>query len=434
MSSYLGRPARSLTARMTRLQGSTAGRIELQRRADARKREQHRAASQEQPYGLYNPITMKQRIEIEQAPKKPAFARRLLPLGVVALAAAVVTDPLVATAHRVYGSLFQDKSAQYQYAMRRSRVEHANLQAANARMRSELIALRTSRSKQGETREDTLGQKIAELEALIESVTALGVFHNRQIRPATSLVRQSTKAQEGGGELAAILNSSQLRGTSVRDESDERADGVGGAEEPCDGHAHTEGAHKEGAHKEEVALVVDNATLPQASATGSSMSPTHQQLVTRINRFISVLQLLPLGSPVQGHLSSGFGHRRSPFLHGGTFHYGVDISLKVGSKVEATGAGRVVKVAHTRTYGTMVDIEHVPGLISRYAHLSKVFVHAGQKVQRGTVIALSGNTGRSTGPHLHYEVRHNGKARNPTPFVQLAGRLSEFVNLEGRIL
>jgi murein DD-endopeptidase MepM/ murein hydrolase activator NlpD len=414
---------------MTRLQGSTAGRIELQRRADARKREQHRAAREELPYGLYNPITMKQKIDIEQVSEKPAFARRLLPLGVVALAAAVVTDPLVATAHRVYDSLFHDKYAQHQHAMHRSRVEHANLQAANARMRSELIALRTSRSKQGETREDTLSQKIAELEALIESVTALGVFQNRKIRPAHSLATKKSQSKEGTGELAAILNSPQLGGASLGDERDRREAGVGGAEEPCDGHAHFEGAHKD-----DIALVDSNANLPEVRATGSSVSPTHQQLVTRINRFISVLQLLPLGSPVQGNLSSGFGHRRSPFSHRGSFHYGVDISLKVGSKVMATGAGRVVKVAYNRTYGTMVDIEHVPGLISRYAHLSKVFVHAGQEVQRGGVIALSGNTGRSTGPHLHYEVRHHGKARNPTPFVQLAGRLSEFVNLEGRIL
>lgn len=432
MASYLGRPASSRTARITRLQGSAERGIELQTKADARKRDRQKAASQHQPsdqyqrYGLYNPITMKQRIEIEQALKKPALARRLLPIGVVALAVAVVTEPLVATAQRVYFSLFHDKYAQHQYAMHRSRVEQANLQAANARMRSELIALRTKQSKHGETREDTLSQKIAELEALIESVTALGVFHNRTIRPANSLVRKKAQSNERGGELAAILNSPQLGGVSAKNEQGERDAGVGGAEEPCDGHSHVEGAHKE-----DIALVDDSAVHPVVNPTDSSVSPGQQELVTRINRFISVLQLLPLGSPVQGNLSSGFGHRRSPFSHRGSFHYGVDISLKVGSKVMATGAGRVVKVAHDRTYGTMVDIEHVPGLVTRYAHLSKVYVHAGQEVQRGGVIALSGNSGRSTGPHLHYEVRHNGKARNPTPFVQLAGRLSEFVSLKG---
>jgi murein DD-endopeptidase MepM/ murein hydrolase activator NlpD len=99
----------------------------------------------------------------------------------------------------------------------------------------------------------------------------------------------------------------------------------------------------------------------------------------------------------------------------------------------ATGAGKVVKVARDRTYGNMVDIEHAPGLVTRYAHLSKVYVFTGQRVERGAVIALSGNTGRSTGPHLHYEVRHNEQALNPAPFVQLAGRLAEFVDGVGAV-
>jgi murein DD-endopeptidase MepM/ murein hydrolase activator NlpD len=82
----------------------------------------------------------------------------------------------------------------------------------------------------------------------------------------------------------------------------------------------------------------------------------------------------------------------------------------------------------------MVDVQHAPDLITRYAHLSNVMVREGQQIKRGVVIALSGNTGRSTGPHLHYEVRHNGQPRNPAPFVQLAGRLSEFVIRDGRII
>jgi hypothetical protein len=427
MASYLGRPTRSRTARLTRLRsGAVAGgrteRVDKSK-VEARLREKRSTARKKQPYSLHNPITMQQRIQIEQTPKRPSIWRRLLPVVVLALAVAVVTDPLVSTASRVYNSVVQD-----QYALYRARLGQLNLQAANARMRSELISLRSRQTKEGETRENVLTQKIAELESLIESVTALGVFHGRKSRLGESLVSKGTPSKTRGGELAAILHSPQLAGASAKGDVADKENGIGGAEEPCDGHSHVEEAHKE-----DVALL-DESTSVHDDIAQDPVNSARQQLLTRINRFISVVQVLPLGSPVQGHLSSGFGHRRSPFSNRGSFHYGVDISLKVGSKVMATGAGKVVKVAHNRTYGTLVDIQHAPGLVTRYAHLSKVYVHAGQEVQRGTAIALSGNTGRSTGPHLHYEVRHNGKARNPTPFVQLAGRLSEFVGLDGRIL
>jgi murein DD-endopeptidase MepM/ murein hydrolase activator NlpD len=129
---------------------------------------------------------------------------------------------------------------------------------------------------------------------------------------------------------------------------------------------------------------------------------------------------------VDGEISSGFGKRHSPFSHRASFHHGIDLSLRIGSKVMATGEGIVTRVAYNRTYGKLVDIEHIPGLVTRYAHLTEARVRAGQRVRRGQVIALSGSTGRSTGPHLHYEVIHKGRARNPLPFVQLAQKLESF--------
>jgi murein DD-endopeptidase MepM/ murein hydrolase activator NlpD len=373
---------------------------------------------------LFNPITMQQRQELDQAQKKPRAGSRWILAAVVLVGAVVLAQPLVSTGYRVYAAIVRD-----QYELYRAKVEQSTLQAANARMRSELIALRSKRTQQSEGREGALTQKISELESLIENVTALGIFRDHGKRSPSARVVKSQQTGAGRGELAAILESPQLAGTSSQDRTPERDGGVGGAEEPCDGHVGDEDAHNEGLVSESESSIEDCENSRQ-----EPRSEVQQALVSRINRFISVLRFLPIGTPVQGSFTSGFGHRRSPFSHRTSFHYGIDISLKVGSQIRSTGAGRVVKVEHDGTYGIMVDVQHGSNLITRYAHLSKALVKEGQEVHRGMIIALSGNTGRSTGPHLHYEVRHNGQPRNPAPFVQLAGRLSEFVTTDGRII
>jgi murein DD-endopeptidase MepM/ murein hydrolase activator NlpD len=92
--------------------------------------------------------------------------------------------------------------------------------------------------------------------------------------------------------------------------------------------------------------------------------------------------------------------------------------------VVVTGSGVVDRVAYNRTYGTVIYVKHAAGIVTRYAHLTKSLVKQGQKVSRGDLIALSGNTGRSTGPHLHYEVLFNDRPRDPRPFIELADELS----------
>jgi murein DD-endopeptidase MepM/ murein hydrolase activator NlpD len=137
-----------------------------------------------------------------------------------------------------------------------------------------------------------------------------------------------------------------------------------------------------------------------------------------------VMRALPLGSPADGEISSEFGYRRSPFSRRASFHEGIDVSLRRGNRVVATGGGIVERVAYNRTYGTVIDVKHAPGLVTRYAHLNKSLVKQGQRVQRGELIALSGNTGRSTGPHLHYEVLFHDRPRDPRPFIEIADELS----------
>jgi murein DD-endopeptidase MepM/ murein hydrolase activator NlpD len=98
-------------------------------------------------------------------------------------------------------------------------------------------------------------------------------------------------------------------------------------------------------------------------------------------------------------------------------HEGLDFVAEVGTPIVATAAGTVSRSAWDGSYGNVVEITHIEGFITRYAHLSKRLVEVGQKVQRGDTIAQLGNTGRSTGPHLHYEVIRNERVLNPTQML-----------------
>lgn len=122
--------------------------------------------------------------------------------------------------------------------------------------------------------------------------------------------------------------------------------------------------------------------------------------------------------PVVGPLRSGFGGRSDPF--GGSsfeFHKGQDISAPWGTPVVATANGIVVIAGWLRGYGWVVYVDHGNGLSTRYGHLSRIDVAVGQTLKRGEQLGLVGSTGRSTGPHLHYEVRINGQAINPIPYL-----------------
>jgi murein DD-endopeptidase MepM/ murein hydrolase activator NlpD len=127
---------------------------------------------------------------------------------------------------------------------------------------------------------------------------------------------------------------------------------------------------------------------------------------------------MPTIKPMSGEFSyHGFGYRRDPLVGTMRMHEGVDIQNNIGTPVYATGDGTVEFAGSTgSSYGTAVEINHGYGYSTWYAHLSRPVVQAGQKVKRGTLIAYSGNSGRSTGPHLHYEVRQNGETKNPVEF------------------
>jgi murein DD-endopeptidase MepM/ murein hydrolase activator NlpD len=121
---------------------------------------------------------------------------------------------------------------------------------------------------------------------------------------------------------------------------------------------------------------------------------------------------------VEHEISSGFGTRSDPLNRRTGIHEGIDLSAPHGSPVYATGEGVVEFSGPWDRYGLTVDINHGNGVTTRYAHLSRLKVKEGQKVTRSTVIGLLGNTGRSTGPHLHYEVRLADNAKNPLKFIE----------------
>jgi murein DD-endopeptidase MepM/ murein hydrolase activator NlpD len=134
-----------------------------------------------------------------------------------------------------------------------------------------------------------------------------------------------------------------------------------------------------------------------------------------------VLSNYPIMWPVTGPVTSVYGYRQSPLGgNGGENHSGIDIAVKTGTPVACTGGGVVKHAGEYGSYGYLVIIDHGMGLETYYAHNSRVLVSSGDTVTRGQIVAKSGSTGYSTGPHVHYEVRINGKAVNPSKYMSLS--------------
>jgi murein DD-endopeptidase MepM/ murein hydrolase activator NlpD len=145
----------------------------------------------------------------------------------------------------------------------------------------------------------------------------------------------------------------------------------------------------------------------------------YQVLLSTVKEIKKIQDATPSISPVEdGSISSRFGYRQSPFRGSNEFHSGLDISSHKGTPVKATADGFVVHAGYNGDLGKEVIIEHGFGIVTAYGHLSEIKVKVGQQIQRGSVIGRVGNTGRSTGPHLHYEVRLNNNPINPKKYIQ----------------
>jgi hypothetical protein len=139
-----------------------------------------------------------------------------------------------------------------------------------------------------------------------------------------------------------------------------------------------------------------------------------ERVMARAGRMLATL---PTRWPVRGSVNSEFGVRHSPWNEGREFHSGMDIRAERGTPVYAPASGTVVHAGAAQDYGTAIIIEHGQDIRTLYGHLSKLNVQNGQRVVRGTVIGYTGNTGRSSGPHLHYEIAVRGQAVNPRAYL-----------------
>lgn len=190
-----------------------------------------------------------------------------------------------------------------------------------------------------------------------------------------------------------------------------------------------------------------NAGLPikatEATGTGGPFIPVgakdlnavFDSEVVAFNKAIQELEktkktvrAFPIANPAPGKsISSKFGGRKDPIVGRRAFHGGIDFRAPTGTRINATADGKVVVAGRNGGYGNMVEIKHANGLTTRYAHLSRIFVKSGQSVVAGQKIGASGSTGRSTGPHLHYEVRTGGKPINPIGYLNAGSRLSNYL-------
>ena len=144
-----------------------------------------------------------------------------------------------------------------------------------------------------------------------------------------------------------------------------------------------------------------------------------------VEKLTRTLGAVPVRKPIMGEidLSSGFGVRSDPFLGRPAMHTGLDFRSSTGDPVRATATGVVESAGYNGGYGKMVEIDHGNGFSTRYGHMSEIEVKVGQQIKIGQIIGRVGSTGRSTGPHLHYETRIDGDAVDPQKFLRAGLRL-----------
>lgn len=166
-------------------------------------------------------------------------------------------------------------------------------------------------------------------------------------------------------------------------------------------------------------IVLENAGGPTEEDEGNIelLSAYYEEMLANLDK---KLENVPLGVPHHGRVTSRFGYRRNPFTNRGReMHSGIDLKGRIGDRVKSTAKGTVVFAGYEGQYGYVVKIKHANNYETRYAHLTKPLVKRGQKVAAGDIIGLLGNTGRSTGPHLHYEILKNNRKVNPEKYFTL---------------
>ena len=209
-----------------------------------------------------------------------------------------------------------------------------------------------------------------------------------------ALVSLSDAATLSSNEILA-----ELRGLGIEPET--HSEGVGGPFIPARGRGET---------------IID-----EANAVADALR--------RYQSARTALLSAPIQTPVAGAaaITSGFGNRTDPFLKRAAFHAGIDFRASTGTPVLAAASGKVTFAGTNGGYGKMVEVDHGNGFSTRYAHLSHIGVAVGQSIGGGQRIGAAGSTGRSTGPHLHFEVRRGGSAVDPSRFMAAGETLAAFL-------
>lgn len=253
--------------------------------------------------------------------------------------------------------------------------------------------------------------------------------------PATTPDRRATLTGKSGPALRGGIEGALARAEQSMERVEKRQIGaLAGMEEKFDQRAR----NMRGVLAD---LGVNPANAKAAEAAGGPFVPVKppragadpfNQLVYRVavaraqaDRYSRILVHVPVRKPITGEIdvSSSFGVRSDPFLGRPAMHTGMDMRGDTGDPVRATAAGTVVTAGWNGGYGKMVEIDHGNQFSTRYGHMSQIDVRVGQKVKIGDIVGRIGSTGRSTGPHLHYETRINDEAVNPTRFLKAGERL-----------
>jgi murein DD-endopeptidase MepM/ murein hydrolase activator NlpD len=174
---------------------------------------------------------------------------------------------------------------------------------------------------------------------------------------------------------------------------------------------------------------VENQGGPFIAFDAATFDKEEKELIGDIDRLMllrDIVQTLPTSNPIKNaQLMSGFGVRSDPFNGHAAMHTGLDLSGPSGSSIYAANTGRIIAAEWKSAYGNTVDIDHGLGITTRYGHLSQILVKEGDRVRKGQIIGIQGSTGRSTGPHLHYEVRYNDRPLNPAKFLKAGEYVSQ---------
>ena len=255
---------------------------------------------------------------------------------------------------------------------------------------------------------------------------------------------------EGTDEAAPTLFTSSLKGSqsTARDDIEAAAAAV---EEMMTDSRLALAAISEGANTATDNIVTElrsigiRPELPADEAVGGPFEPARAgadtlsivddanavfEALVRFKAARTALDAAPIHRPLVGstRMSSGYGNRKDPFTRRKAFHAGIDFPAPTGTKVLSAGSGTVTFVGQKSGYGKLVEITHEKGLVTRYGHLSAFLVKEGQIVVTGTPIARVGSTGRSTGPHLHFEVRRDDSAVDPGGYLAVGKRLRQYID------